>query len=98
MSNSRFPIALSEVENLNLSWGRDQLLTKRIITEKLSVAGSYFTAGSKLADDLGADSVDLVDIIIDLQKFTRVKVNERVHFNYVLELVDYVHFLRTRKK
>jgi len=98
MTDNRFPTALSDVEILNSSWRDARLLTKQILTEKLSVSRSQFTAGSKIAADLGGDSLDLVEIAIALEKITGVRVNERVPFNYVVEIVDYLHFTRTWEK
>nr|YP_009550968.1 acyl carrier protein [Eustigmatophyceae sp. Ndem 8/9T-3m6.8]QAA11900.1 acyl carrier protein [Eustigmatophyceae sp. Ndem 8/9T-3m6.8] len=98
MSELRFPTVLSDVESLNNSWRDARLLTKHILTEKLSVSRSQFTSSSKIAADLGGDSLDLVEIAIALEKTTGIRVNERVPFNYVLEIVDYLHFIRTWEK
>ena len=95
MTEKRFPDVLADVENLNNGWRDARLLTKQILTEKLSVSRSEFTSGSKIAADLGGDSLDLVEIAIGLEKITGVRVNERVPFNYVVEIVDYLHFIRT---
>ena len=95
MVDSRFPKVLNDAEVLNNEWRDARLLTKQILTEKLSVARSEFTSGSKISTDLGGDSLDLVEIAIGLEKITGVRVNERVPFNYVLEIVDYLHFIRT---
>nr|YP_009550690.1 acyl carrier protein [Eustigmatophyceae sp. Chic 10/23 P-6w]QAA11620.1 acyl carrier protein [Eustigmatophyceae sp. Chic 10/23 P-6w] len=95
MAENRFPTVLADVEILNSSWRDARLLTKQILTEKLSVSRSQFTAGSKIAADLGGDSLDLVEIAIALEKVTGIRVNERVPFNYVIEIVDYLHFIRT---
>ena len=98
MSQKRFPEVLNEVEGLNNSWRDARLLTKQILTEKLSVSRDQFTSSSKIAADLGGDSLDLVEIAIGLEKITGVRVNERVPFNYVVEIVDYLHFVRTWEK
>lgn len=98
MPEARFPTQLGDAESLDVSWRDARLLTKQILTEKLSVSRSQFTAGSKIAADLGGDSLDLVEIAIALEKITGIRVNERVPFNYVLEIVDYVHFIRTCEK
>lgn len=98
MADNRFPTVLSDAKSLNTSWRDARLLTKQILTEKLSVSRAQFTAGSKIAADLGGDSLDLVEIAIALEKITDVRVNERVPFNYVLEIVDYLHFIRTWEK
>ena len=98
MLEARFPKILSDAESLNSSWKDTRSLTKQILTEKLSVSRAQFTAGSKIAADLGGDSFDLVQITIALEKITGIRVNERVPFNYVLEIVDYLHFIRTWEK
>ena len=98
MTERRFPTALGDVEELNSNWRDARLLIKHILTEKLSVGRSQFTAGSKIAADLGGDSLDLVEIAITLEKLTGIRVNERVPFNYVLEIIDYLHFIRTWEK
>lgn len=98
MADTRFPIALSDVETLNNSWRDARSLTKQILTEKLSVSRSQFTSASKTAADLGGDSLDLVEIAIAVEKITGVRVNERVPFNYVVDIVDYLHFIRTWEK
>lgn len=98
MVQTRFPTLLTDIENLNNSWRYSRLLTKQILTKKLFVSGSQFTSGSKIASDLGGDSLDLVEIAIALEKITGIRVNEHVPFNYVLEIVDYIHFIRTWEK
>lgn len=98
MAETKYPTVLSDVEGLNSTWRDARLLTKQILTEKLSVARSKFTSGSKITADLGGDSLDLVEIAIILEKLMGIRVNERVSFNYVLEIVDYLHFIRTWEK
>ena len=98
MSETRFPSVLADVETLNNRWRDARSLTKQILTEKLSLSRSEFTSESKIAADLGGDSLDLVEIAIALEKITGIRVNERVPFNYVLEIVDYIHFIGTWEK
>ena len=74
------------------------MLTKQILTEKLSVASSEFTVGSKIYSDLGGDSLDLVEIAIGLEKITGIRVNENLSFSYVSDLIDYIYFVRIREK
>nr|YP_009550547.1 acyl carrier protein [Eustigmatophyceae sp. Bat 8/9-7w]QAA11477.1 acyl carrier protein [Eustigmatophyceae sp. Bat 8/9-7w] len=98
MPEKRFPLVLADVEALNNSWGNLRWLVKQIVTEKLSVSRSEFTSGSKISTDLGGDSLDLVEIAIALEKITGIRVNERVPFNHVSEIVDYIYFIKTWKK
>lgn len=41
---------------------------KKIIVEKLSVAEDKVTENAKLANDLGADSLDTVEIVMEFEK------------------------------
>nr|YP_009131263.1 acyl carrier protein [Trachydiscus minutus]AIB04051.1 acyl carrier protein [Trachydiscus minutus] len=98
MPEKRFPLVLADVEALNNNWGNLRWLVKQILTEKLSVSRSEFNSGSKISKDLGGDSLDFVEVAIALEKITGIRVNERVPFNYVLELVDYLYFIKTWEK
>ena len=42
--------------------------TKKIIVEQLGVADGEVTPGSNFVDDLGADSLDLVELIMSLEE------------------------------
>lgn len=48
---------------------RDLIYTKlkEILRRELNVPGSYISEYAELAFDLGADSLDIVDIVIDLE-------------------------------
>ena len=98
MLERRFPLILDQVEILNECWRDARLLTKQILTEKLSVASSEFTIGSKISSDLGGDSLDLVEIAIALEKITGTRVNDHLSFNYVLELIDYMYFVTIKER
>jgi len=47
MSEKRFPLIFDEFETLNECWRDARLLTKQILSEKLSVASSQFNVASK---------------------------------------------------
>lgn len=49
---------------------------KSIISEKLGVDESQVTEEAKLIDDLGADSLDLVDLVMDFESEFGVKVDD----------------------
>jgi len=97
MSEKRFPLIFDEFETLNECWRDARLLTKQILSEKLSVASSQFNVASKFSSDLGGDSLDLVEIAINLEKITGIRVNERLSLNYVLELIDYIYIVKIRE-
>ena len=96
MSERKLPLVLEEVETLNECWRNARLLSKQILTQKLSVASSEFTIGSNIFSDLGGDSLDLVEVAIVLEKIIGIRINERLSFNYVLELIDYIYIVKIR--
>jgi acyl carrier protein len=55
------------------------------IADSLAVAKSEITLESRLVDDLGADSLDLVDIIFTLERKFGVNVRE-TEFNFLTRL------------
>ena len=98
MSERKFPLVVDEVETLNECWRNARLLSKQILTQKLSVASSEFTISSNIFSDLGGDSLDLVEIAIVLEKIIGIRINERLSFNYVLELIDYIYIVKVRER
>ena len=64
-----------------------------IIAEQFSVKPETVTPGSALEDDLGADSVDLVDLAVTLeQEFNLPETEESVlgTIKTVSDVVDYI--------
>ena len=64
-----------------------------IIAEQFSVEPETVTPGSALEDDLGADSVDLVDLAVTLeQEFNLPETEENVlgTIKTVSDVVDYI--------
>ncbi|PLV56782.1 acyl carrier protein [Thermotoga sp. SG1] len=57
---------------------REEILSKvkSIISEKLGVDEAQVTEEAKLIDDLGADSLDLVDLVMDFESEFGVKVDD----------------------
>ena len=55
------------------------------IADSLAVAKSEITLQSRLVDDLGADSLDLVDIIFTLERKFGINVRE-TEFNFLTRL------------
>lgn len=55
------------------------------IAESLAVARDEITRASRMVDDLGADSLDLVDIIFSLERKFGINVRE-TEFNFLTRL------------
>ncbi|PLV59363.1 acyl carrier protein [Thermotoga sp. KOL6] len=65
---------------------------KNIISEKLGVDEAQVTEEAKLIDDLGADSLDLVDLVMDFESEFGVKVDDAdlEKISTVGDVVDYI--------
>jgi acyl carrier protein len=49
---------------------------KKLIVEKLGVDESQITDEAKFVEDLGADSLDTMDLVIELEKQYSIKIPE----------------------
>lgn len=63
-----------------------------IIAEKLNIAPEKITMETHLVDDLGADSLDAVEIIMELENEFNVEFDDEAaqSIKYVKDLVDYI--------
>lgn len=64
----------------------------KIISEKLGVSEKEITEASKLVDDLKADSLDLVDLVMALEEELGVKIDDSdlEKISTVKDVVDYI--------
>jgi len=73
---------------------RSEILSKvkKIVSDKLGVEESKVTESAKLIDDLGADSLDLVDLVMDLESEFGVKVDDAdlERISTIKDVVDYI--------
>ena len=58
---------------------------RRCVSESLAVPASDISAESRLVDDLGADSLDFVDIVFMLDRELDIRVRE-TEFNFITRL------------
>lgn len=76
------------------SMDRKAVLEKvtKIISEKLGVSEKQITETSKLMDDLNADSLDLVDLVMAVEEEFGVKINDSdlEKISTVRDVVDYI--------
>lgn len=65
---------------------------KEIIVEDLGVKESEVTREASFKDDLGADSIDCVELILDFEKEFCITINddEAENINTVGEAIDYI--------
>ncbi len=65
---------------------------KKIIIDELSVDASKVTLEAHINDDLGADSLDAVELVMAIEDEFEIKVNDDVAqaFTTVQEIVDFI--------
>ena len=63
-----------------------------VLSDKLGVERSSIAESSSLTDDLGADSLDLVDLVMELEEQFGVKIDdsELEKLSTVKDVVDYI--------
>jgi acyl carrier protein len=65
---------------------------KKIIVERLGVDESEVTLEASFKDDLGADSLDVVELVMELEDEFDLEISdeEAEKINKVREVVDYI--------
>ena len=65
---------------------------KGIIVEQLGVSESAVTMDASFIDDLGADSLDIVELVMALEEEYGIEVDDEAAQNmkYVRDLVNYI--------
>ena len=68
---------------------------KEIIVKNLGVKESEVTHNASFVNDLGADSLDCVELVIDFEHEFRIEIddNEAENINTVGEAIDYINKL-----
>ena len=68
------------------------LEVKKILSEQFSVEEDSITANTNIAEDLGADSLDVVDILMSIEDEFEIEVpdEEIENIRTVGELVNYI--------
>ena len=68
---------------------------KEIIVKNLGVKESEVTCEASFTDDLGADSLDCVELVIDFEHEFGIEIddNEAENINTVGEAIDYINKL-----
>ena len=73
---------------------RDLIYTKlkEILRRELNVPGNFISESAELAFDLGADSLDIVDIVIDLEDEFHIDITneEKDALHTVKDCIDIV--------
>jgi acyl carrier protein len=66
---------------------------KKIIAEKLGVDPSEVVAEASFVDDLGADSLDLVELIMSMEEAFEIEISDEDAENLktVQDAIDYIN-------
>lgn len=78
-------------------WRLCNLMTADLIEEKLGYEKNDLNLTDKLSYDLGADSLDIVEIALYLEKVIGLPIHEGLHFERISDLVDYIFSIMIRK-
>jgi acyl carrier protein len=70
---------------------------KRILIEKLSVNEADIKEDSSLVDDLGVDSLDLVELLMKFEEEFKVEISEE-ESQKILTVKDIVDFIEVKTK
>jgi acyl carrier protein len=70
---------------------------KRILIEKLSVNEADIKEDSSLVDDLGVDSLDLVELLMKFEEEFKVEISEE-ESQKILTIKDIVDFIEGKTK
>jgi acyl carrier protein len=71
-------------------WRLSNLIVFDIIEEKIGYEREELRPSNYFSANLGADSLDLVEIAIYLEKLINVKSSEKANFKTVSDLIDYI--------
>ncbi len=68
---------------------------KAIIAEQLGLEAAEITAEAKIKDDLGADSLDMVELVMELEEAFGLKIAEE-EMQHILTVQDIANYIASR--
>lgn len=68
---------------------------KEILVEQLDINGDEITMDSLLVDDLGADSLDAIDIVMSVEDEFKIEVPDEI-IEEIATVGDIVNFIEER--
>lgn len=70
---------------------------KEILVDQLDVDGNSITMESVITDDLGADSLDVVDLVMSLEEEFDIEIPDE-EIEAMKTVGDIVHFIETKSE
>jgi len=79
--------------------GREEIakIVKDIIVEKLGVDGSEVTENASFVDDLGADSLDIVELVMDFEEKFGLEIPDE-DAEKIKTVGDAINYIAEKKK
>ncbi|MDV3167049.1 MAG: acyl carrier protein [Vigna little leaf phytoplasma] len=77
-----------ELENIKMVFKK----IKNILSQKLSLNEDDIKLNTRLKEDLGLDSFDAVELVIELEKIFHIRIKDEAmqHFKKVEDIVEYI--------
>jgi len=79
------------------AWRLSNLIITDLIEDKLGYEKDSLKLTDQFFSDLGADSLDLIEIALYLKKTAGILVREGIRFEHISDLVDYVFSIMIRR-
>lgn len=79
------------------AWRLSNLIIADLIEDKLGYEKDSLKLTDQIFSDLGADSLDLIEIALYLEKTAGILVHEGIRFERISDLVDYVFSIMIRR-
>ncbi len=73
-------------------------LTNRVFEESFEIPAEKLTPQARIFDELGLDSLDIVDLIVALQKQFKIQIREDERVRTIRTLEDVYMFILTLKQ
>lgn len=78
-------------------WRLCNLMIADLVEDKLGYEKNNLKLTDKLSSDVGADSLDIVELALFLEKVGGIPIHEGIQFERTSDLVDYVFSIMIRK-
>jgi len=71
---------------------------KQIIEDKLGLSSNNYTPESKFKEDLGCDSLDMIDLVMECEREFNVVIPDDVAANDINTVQDLINYIKEHSK